>query len=170
MRVSLMPIRWMLATALMLASPAGFALVTCSMSTTPSGFGVFDPDGPDLDNDTGSVTVTCRLDALPAPPGGAVSYNIRMSPGNSGSYSPRRMQNGAYTLRYNLFVSGTRSPSEVWGDGTSGTSLVSHSLTGLVTVGNQVSRDHIVYGRLQGNQSPVSIGNYNDSITLTLDF
>lgn len=160
----------LLAASLVAAASQAHALVNCSVSAAPTSFGIYDPDGPDLDTDSGLVTVTCTVLSAPVPAGGTVGYSVAMSPGISGSYSPRRLQSGAATLRYNLYVSGTRAANEVWGDGTSSTTIVSSAITQLNLVGDSRSRDHVVYGRIAGNQSPVAVGTYTDAITLTLSF
>jgi spore coat protein U-like protein len=152
----------------LLAPCVSFALVDCSVTASPLTFGLFDPDGPNHDTDSGQVTVTCTVLAGPAP--GSVAYTISMSAGTSGSYSPRRLQNGAYTLSYNLFTSGARSAGSVWGDGSAGTVTLGGAVNSLNVVGARGSVDHIVYGRIPGPQSPVAIGTYIDAISITLNF
>ena len=152
----------------LLAPGVTLALVDCSVTASPLAFGLYDPDGPNHDTDSGQVTVTCTVLAGPVP--GSVDYTIAMSPGTSGSYSPRRLQNGGYTLRYNLFTSGARSAGSVWGDGTAGTVTLSGTVTALNIVGARGSVDHIVYGRIPGPQNPVAVGTYVDSLSITLSF
>lgn len=146
------------------------AAVDCSVSASPMAFGQYDPDAGDLDSDSGQVTVSCRVVSTSPPFGGLVSYAVSMSPGSGGSYNNRRMQSGANTLRYNLFVAGTRSAADVWGDGTSSTQAVPGSITLLGQLGDSRTRDHIVYGRILGNQTTVPPGTYGDSILITLTF
>jgi spore coat protein U-like protein len=133
-------------------------------------FGQYDPDSGDLDSDSGQVSVSCRVISSSPPFGGQVAYSITLSPGTSGNYALRRMQSGASTLRYNLYVSGIRSAAEVWGDGTSSTTFVSGNLTLQSILGDSRSRDHIVYGRINGNQSNIAPGTYGDNILITLTF
>ena len=146
------------------------AAVDCSVSTSPMAFGQYDPDAGDLDSDSGQVTVSCRVVSSAPPFGGLISYSISMSPGLGGSYNNRRMQSGANMLRYNLYVSGIRSPAEVWGDGTSNTQTAPGSITLQSQLGDSRTRDHIVYGRIIGNQTSVAPGTYADSILITLTF
>ena len=154
---------------LALLSPAiAMAVFDCSVSASPLAFRIFDPDGGDFDSDSGQVTVSCTVASAPAP--GLVSYTISMPPGNAGSYSPRRLQNGAYTLRYNLFTAPGRGAGQVWGDNTSGTVTVGGSVTQLDTVGVTRSTDHIVHGRIAGQQAPVAVGNYGDSSLISIAF
>ena len=152
----------------LLCSPYSLALTDCSVSATPMVFGDFDPDGPDFDGDSGQITVSCRVVTAPIP--GTVVYNIAFSPGNSGSYSPRRLQNGAYSLRYNLFTAITRSAGQIWGDGTAGTVLLSGQVSGFAQVGDTRATDHIIYGRIAGSQAPVAVGSYGDSLVITLSY
>lgn len=158
-------------TAVLLSlSSAAWAAVDCSVSASPMAFGQYDPDAGDLDSDSGQVTVSCRVVSSAPPFGGVISYSISMSPGFGGSYNNRRMQSGANTLRYNLYVSGIRSAAEVWGDGTSNTQTVPGSITLQSQLGDSRTRDHIVYGRIIGNQTTVAPGTYGDSILITLTF
>jgi spore coat protein U-like protein len=158
------------ASLLLLLVPVTWAAVDCSVSAAPMTFGQYDPDAGDLDSDSGQVSVFCRVISSAPPFGGLISYSISLSPGSSGNYALRRMQSGVNTLRYNLYISGLRSAAEVWGDGTSSTTVVPGSLTLQSTLGDSRTRDHIVYGRINGNQSTVAPGSYADSIMITLTF
>lgn len=151
----------------LLCSGLAAAAIDCSVSASLVAFGNFDPDGPDLDTDSGTITVNCSVVSAG---GGTVGYSIALSPGQSGSYSPRRLQNGSFTLRYNLFTAGTRSVGQVWGDGTNGTNLVGGSITLPGTIGAAQSAEHIVYGRLAGPQTGVAVGVYSDTLVVTINF
>jgi len=75
-----------------------------------------------------------------------------------GTMLSRQMQSGAYSMTYNLYSDSLRSI--IWGDGTSGTMLVSTSGT---------SATYAVYGRIPAAQN-LPAGSYNDSIAVTLTF
>lgn len=134
------------ATALLLAAGAVRAQ-SCTL-TTVSGvsFGSYDAleTGP-LDQ-TGSVTFECD-----------VPVTVDVSTGSSGTFAFREMRNGGHSLRYNLFLDATRS--QIWGDGTSGSSRFGPALPQTLTI----------YGRIPARQtSPV--GSYTDTVTATINF
>ncbi len=104
---------------------AGPALggATCSVAATGVNFGAYDISLAAPDDSTGDVTVTCSY----VPPGGATDVNLQasLSPGISGSYSPRQMASGPARLNYNLFLDAARS--SIWGNGLSGTGIATAS-------------------------------------------
>jgi spore coat protein U-like protein len=82
----------------------------------------------------------------------------------SGSYAAREMSSGTNVLRYNLYTTAARTV--VWGDTTSGTGIV----TGSITFGagqKDLSVIHPVHGRIPGNQSPAP-GNYATAVPITV--
>lgn len=76
------------------APAAAHATYTCSLSASGVPFGVF--LGSQLAV-SGTVTIDCTGS-------GSSNYNVKLSTGGSGTYSPRRMANGANTLSYNLYT------------------------------------------------------------------
>lgn len=146
-----------LATALLLNilwMSTASALPFCSVSATGMAFGSFSPLTDSTVDSTANITVTC--DALS-------SYTIALSPGGSGTYSPRRMANGGNPLEYNLFRDAGHS--QIWGDGTGG----SFTAAGSLLVGG--SNNHTVYGRIPlSTQRTASVGSYSDSITVTVTY
>jgi spore coat protein U-like protein len=142
-RASLRILGW----ALALVFPA-FASAECLISAGSVSFGAYDSLSL-LDTDTaGSVSVSCDGDTV-----GQLSLTAGL-----GSFSARRMQNGAHALLYNLYVDPTRL--SIWGDGSPGTSLVSIGGTG---------GTYTVYARIPARQN-VPAGGYSDTITVTLIF
>ena len=91
-------------------------------------------------------------------PKGAVAT---ISSGNSGTSLQRRMANGGSFLNYNLYTSSSRST--VWGDGSSG--------TGVVTFGVKPQTNYVlpVYGRIPPLQN-VPKGPYSDVVMVTITF
>jgi spore coat protein U-like protein len=143
----------------------------CSASNTPVTFGVYDDLYYDLDSTSGGVTVSCTVVSSPPPPGGVISYNIKFSSGNSSSFAPRQMRNGAFTMNYNLYVNGSRNVSSIWGDGLAGTQTVNGAVSQLNTVNDsRTGPDHIVYGRVPKGQGGLGVGSYTDSLIVTLTF
>lgn len=155
--------RWAMAfaAAIALMSPRpSHALAVCTTSAASMSFGVYDPTSGTPNQTTGSVTVSCDLI------GGIsllVSYTIALSSG-SGAYLNRALLNGAATLNYNLYTSG--SFSSIWGDGNGGTSTVSDGyLLGLLGA----VRNYTVYGRVPALQN-IPAGTYADSIIVTVTY
>ncbi len=146
-----------LATALLLNilwSSKASALLFCAVSATSMVFGSFSPLTVSEVVSTSNINVTC--DALS-------SYTIALSPGGSGTYSPRRMANGGNTLEYNLYTDA--GYNQVWGNGTGG----SYTVTDSFLLGG--SRDHTVYGRIPlASQRSAMVGSYSDSITVTVTY
>jgi spore coat protein U-like protein len=130
--VSVAPLRALLAAMAVLVSPLAQALgVTCSVSATNVTFGVYDPLSVTGLSSTGSVTATC-LNVLPTP------ITIALSTGSSGSYAARRMQSGANTLTYNLYLNAAET--QIWGDGTGGSVIDNATITPLLGPGRLWSR------------------------------
>jgi spore coat protein U-like protein len=99
--------------------------------------------------------VTCTV-------GISASWDILLSTGSSGSFTPRRLFSGGNSMQYNLYINAGRT--QVWGDATGGTVKMSDSQ--LVVVGtNQYS----VYGRIPALQD-LPPGTYTDTITVTLNY
>jgi spore coat protein U-like protein len=143
------------------AAPA----VDCSVSTTGVAFGVYDPGIATPTDAVGDLTVTC---IYVEGHGTRVSYTAMLTAGSSGNYARRQLRAGTATLDYNLFDSATRTV--VWGNGTAGTSMVAGSVTVGPGVGNNIRQDsYPIYGRIPAQQSS-SLGDYADTIIVTLTF
>ena len=151
----------------LLAAPtAALAAMDCTVGVVGVAFGVYDPTLSTPDDSNGSVRVTCFYTG----PGGADStnYTVTLSTGSSGTFASRRLTAGASLLNYNLFRDAGRS--QIWGNGTAGSSIV----TGNIKVGpgagnNTRFVDHPVYGRIPAQQD-ADTGNYSDTILVTLTF
>jgi spore coat protein U-like protein len=148
---------------------AGNALAAadCSVSVSGLAFGTYDQLATIADDSTGTVTVTCTSIGK----GGGVTrvnYSVAFSAGASGGYQQRFMTSGAPRLNYNLYVDAARST--IWGNGNSGTQLITGSLTVGPGVGNGTrTATHTVYGRVPAEQD-AAVGSYTDAIVLTLTF
>jgi len=128
------------------------AALTCGVTSTGVAFGNWSATSS---NTTGTITVSC---------GGAssASYTISLSTG-SGTYATRLMLSGTKTLSYNMFSNSSRTT--IWGNGTSGTSRVSGSLT--IPGSSTRSRTHTIYARVASTPKP-SAGVYSDTIVVTV--
>lgn len=130
----------------------------CSISVSSLAFGAYDPTAAAATTFNGSVTVTCTAGS------GVAGYNIQLTTGGGGSYAGRQMAAGGSALSYQIFSDSTRS--QVWGDGTGGSS----SLTGIdllpLTGGTRVLQ---VYGQIAAKLA-VTPGSYLDSLTATLTY
>lgn len=131
---------------------------TFTVLTSPVSFGSYNPLSGTANNTTGSVSVKVTALVLAA----GVSYEIRLSKGNSTTYSPRQMKLASNALNYNLYSDSNRS--QIWGDTTSGTVSVSDGYT-MVGLSNTTS--YTVYGRIPASQN-VTAGLYTDTITISV--
>jgi spore coat protein U-like protein len=92
------------------------------------------------------------------------SYQIALSPGRGADFLSRKMFNNTYSLNYNLYIDPARTV--IWGDGTQGTAALAGSST------CQLSNTcrHIIYGRIPAHQGSAAVGNYSDTIVVTLNY
>lgn len=111
---------------------------------------------------SGQVSVTCSALVLNA----LVSYTIALSAG-SGTFSTRTMKNGGNSLNYNIYTD--TSYASVWGDGSSSTSLVSGSYTLNIGLISPRTDDFATCGKIPAGQTS-AVGNYSDTITVTVTF
>ena len=149
--------RWLF-VALMLAGGSASA-TNCTVSSVNLAFGGYNPFRVSHTDSNGNVAVMC-YGAL----GDTVAYTLTLSPGSSGTPALRRMRYGKSMLSYNLFTTPTRTT--IWGDGNAGSVIVSDTM-GLT--GSNITRNYTVYGRTFARQN-VLVGNYTDSIVVTLNF
>ena len=132
----------------------------CVVAANDLAFGIYDIFSPGpLDSST-----TLRVSCLSwFPPG--VDYEIELSTGQAGSFNTRAMTNGTSQLNYNLYTNASRTTT--WGDGTSGTSIITEAYS---LPSFRIRRiDYRVYGRVFSGQS-VTSGTYLDTITVTVIF
>jgi spore coat protein U-like protein len=145
----------LLAAALIAAplAPAG----ACTISAPGVAFGAYDPQSAANDDSSGNVNLAC--------PTTVTAPVVALSTGGSGTYSPRRMTNGAFNLNYNLYTTSARTV--VWGNGTGGS--VTQTLSGGTISGGTRNFTRTIFGRSPGSQN-VGAGAYSDTITLTVTF
>ena len=138
-----------------LAAPAANAKPTCTLSATGVAFGEF--FGSRLTS-FGAIVVHCTGN-------GRADYEVELSTGGSGTYEPREMSKGSNRLSYNLYRD--VAFSEIWGDGSRGTRVVS----GRIDMNHQdfLTFSIPVYGRVPAQSEPAP-GNYSDTIVATMTY
>ncbi|OUC12177.1 MAG: hypothetical protein B0A82_23930 [Alkalinema sp. CACIAM 70d] len=147
---------WLIFSTVGIATP-GFAVPSCSIeSTVGVNFGAYDVFNSAHNDSTGSITYRCTEVA----PG---TITIDISQGNSGSFATRQMRQGSDSLNYNFYLDPTRTT--IWGDGSGGTSQY-----GPVAPAENVSTSIPVYGRIPAQQTSVPVGNYSDTVSITINF
>ncbi len=130
--------------------PAG----ECTLSGGNLGFGNMTPPISSNIDTAGSLYVTCPADT---------PYNISISTGGSGTYSPRQMSElltPSNKMNYNIYTDTTWTT--IWGDGTGGTATVPGTGNGAMQYLN-------VYGRVSPQPTPAP-GDYQDVVTITLTY
>ena len=131
----------------------------CSLTTPAFAFGSYDSLGSASRDSIGTITVTCTGNT-----GDAVSYYLSLSTtGQQGGY--RIMTNGGHQLNYLIFAD--NGYTQVWGDGTGGSIVVSDSYT---MNAHSTSRSYPMYGRIPAGQSQTTAGAYGANVTVTLKY
>ena len=146
-------------TLLLWGDPASAAR-NCRLTVTGINFATYTPGQATPVNATGNVNMRCRGKPNAGQP---PVYVLSLSAGNSGSYSPRRMQKApGTTLNYNVYIDPLYGT--VWGDGSPGTSVIQQTFTT-----KQYDADHPAYGQVNASQDPEP-GYYSDNLIVTLIF
>jgi len=144
-------------TFLCILSSVNITSAACTVSTTATSFGMYDIFSTFPTDSAGSITITC--DESPPP---NVTVSVGPSP-NSGVFYPRKMRltGGNDLLNYNLYTDAAYT--NVWGDGTSGTVVLTRKAH------KNRPETLIVYGRIPIGQD-VSAGSYSDILTVILNW
>jgi spore coat protein U-like protein len=134
----------------------GGAAGTVSVMATSLDFAEYDARTAGADVNTFTVTASCSGGG-----GGAVlpPLQLALSTGD-GSYAQRRMEKGADTLDYQVFLNA--GLTQIWGDGSGATAIAS-------TGGGTASQNFAGYGAISPGQW-VSAGSYADSLTVTVSY
>ncbi|MBS0379730.1 MAG: spore coat protein U domain-containing protein [Proteobacteria bacterium] len=135
-------------------------LGTCSVAATSVSFGTYDPLAATALSSTGTVTVTCTGTALLTVP-----VTVSLNAGLWGSLSARSAASGANRLSYNLYANS--GDTQIWGDGTAGTTTVNLSV--FILIIGTGSSAATVYGLIPNGQD-VPPGTYGDTITATVSY
>lgn len=133
---------------------SGTFVASCEVSASALGFGtaVPSPVASPIDA-TATLTATCSS-ALP------YTVELDAGTGSAGNLLDRRMTGPGGSLRYAMYLDASRT--QVWGDGSVGTSVATLSGTG-------VAQPIPVYGRILAGQAP-SPGAYADQVVVTVRF
>jgi spore coat protein U-like protein len=149
----------LLAIVVFLVNASSWAAVSCDVSSSGVAFGPYQSIR-NVERDTnGTISITCTGTV-----GDSVNYAISLN-ANGGTLLSRTLASANSSLQYNLFTDISRS--QIWGDGTSGTLVVSDNYS-LQT--SPTTRDYTVYGRIPGGQTGATFGDYLDNITVRLDY
>jgi spore coat protein U-like protein len=135
------------------------AAVACEVSTSGTPFGSFDVISNEPRDTLASITISCTGKL-----GESAHYTIALSPGTNPS-AARAMRSGANQLRYNLYSDSAHR--QIWGDGTSGSSTVSGTLT---ISASPTTRAFTVYGRIPNGQQVAQAGDYMDYISVLVSY
>jgi spore coat protein U-like protein len=129
----------------------------CVVSASNLAFGPYD----------GSAALTGSAPIVVRCTNGTV-YDVLLSTGG-GTYTQRLLSDGGTnTLQYNLYT--TSGATTVWGDGaTSSSGKVTWTGTGLSSNGAYTHTVHGVLPNSTANQD-APVGNYSDSITVTVNY
>jgi spore coat protein U-like protein len=130
---------------LLLSATAAEAALTCNPTSSGIAFGTFSGSQITI---VGSIALNCVGSS-------GSSYTLTLSTGGSGSFSTRKVKNGATTLSYNLYSDAAFT--QIWGDGSAGTSVSNGSPVTSVSV----------YAKLPSQTKPAP-GTYTDTITASL--
>ena len=154
---------------LSLAASAVHATHTCTISVGTLNFGVY--AGLQV-NSSSTMTVTCTLTSSGSD---TVNYTAALSTGGSGTYAQRRLTNLSFpsdTLPYNLYQNTVPAAlnSNVWGDGTGGTTMASGSFKLQQVVSPVGTATYTVAGAIAAVAAVPAAGTYNDTIIATLTF
>ena len=144
-------------TACALLLPGIANALNCQVTLNPLPFGMYTPGMSGHLDSVSDITIRCV-----AQPG---SYAVTVGPGLSGNQLLRTLLGGpGEFLNYNLYRDAART--QIWGDGTPPTFVVTGSRPG---VGQPTINVHPLYGRVFSGQNP-NPGNYADNLLVTVLF
>ncbi len=130
---------------------------TCTVSSSGVAFGTYNALAHRSAETIGQVTVSCS-----GTQGETVSFTVSLTTTSEGS-AVRRVRGRERSLRYELYLDAGRT--QVWGAGTSGTSVIKGSM---ILSNGHATQDCAVYGRMPGEQNDASPGTYTDAAVLHL--
>lgn len=150
-----------LAAAAMLSCvlPTTAGAVSCTVSTVPVRFGVYNPMQATPLSTTGTINVACTCTVIDCV---AFGYRIDMSAGQSGNVAQRELRDGTKRLQYNLYSDAAFT--SLWGTGIGATGGVG-VLYLLPLFGSRQAVT--VYARLPQRQI-AQPGSYSDAPVVTI--
>ncbi|GAB4431555.1 MAG: hypothetical protein OHK0040_00950 [bacterium] len=145
-------VKWLLLPILLM--PSLIFAQTCSLTNISDvNFGLYDVANATPTDTMGSATLTCTAN---------INATITLSSGlYANNFTSRYMKNQIFgdLLAYNLFTNVNRT--SIWGDGTGGSSSVT------IRVNRNKPPTLTIYARIYAQQN-VSIGNYSDTVIITV--
>lgn len=153
--------QWLAVAAALLACsyPTTAGAVSCTVSTVPVRFGVYNPLQTTPLSTTGTINVACTCTVLDCV---AFGYRIDLSAGQSGNVAQRELRDGTKRLQYNLYSD--PGFSTLWGTGIGTTGGVGV----LYLIALFGSRQPVtVYARLPARQT-AQPGAYSDTPVVTI--
>ncbi len=143
--------------AIILLVPDLAHAINCRVTLVAMNFGLYTPMTTVHVDVMGQINVRCQ-----AQPG---SFTVTIGPGSSGDHTARTMLSATSDiLNYNLYRDASRT--QIWGDGTPPTFVVSGMRP---SQGRPTFYDYPIYGRIFANQVP-NAGRYNDNPVVTVLF
>ncbi|MEY3311405.1 MAG: hypothetical protein RL348_738 [Bacteroidota bacterium] len=136
---------------------SNFIYATCNIQNIQSAnFGNINPLSGSNINTSGSFLLQCNANS-------GSNYSISLSAGY-GTMLQRQMYSGLDFINYNLYTS--NDYSNVWGDGTNGSSIQSGSFAS-----GPKNRNYIIYARISAlDQSNIAVGTYSDNISINVTY
>jgi spore coat protein U-like protein len=108
---------------------------------------------------TGSSNITVKCST-------GTGYAVNLDTGASSTYASRKLVNGTDLLSYNLYRDSGRT--EIWGDGSPGTSNIDGTGTGMADAQNRAIP---VYAKiLEADLLAAKPGTYSNTITATVTY
>jgi spore coat protein U-like protein len=155
-----------LGALLWIAHGSARAATSCSVGTATLTFGNFDVYGGAVPM-TGTVTASCS--------GPQAAPVMTMSAGGSGTYADRAMAcvagsgcSSGDVLKYNIYT--TASLATVLGDPAVDASTASMTFPNIRNTSQTVNIYGQVHAAVAGGMNDVSVGNYSDTLTITISF
>lgn len=125
----------------------------CRVAAADLDFGTYDPQASTPRRFNTTLAVSCTRNT---------PYTVALSAGSSADYAQRVVTDGSGVLRYNLYTDSNFT--KIWGDGSSGTQIVSGSGRGPGAPSMKT-----IYGLLPAAQN-VEAGRYQDTITVIISY
>ena len=171
MKKTLIPIA--LAFTLAAVAPAAFAgsatnpialsatvINNCSITTTPVGFGNYDPLSGAVNNASGTVVIACTKNAAPS---------ITLGNGNN-FVANRRMTDGTNFMNYEIYQPPTTAAGAActWVSPVRWGTVVGETFTPTASPG-KAARTYNVCGQITAGQD-LAAATFNDSVVATVNF
>lgn len=150
--------KYLFIISLMSFSIVAGAQPTCVLTVNKvMNFSIYNPFNNQDDKSTGRLKIRCTGR-------GSVSYALSASAGTSGTFNARELPlvGGNTILYYNLFTDSARTI--IWGDGSGSSQSITNSDSAPFT------KNHSVYGKIPKSQTQAVPGNYQETLTVTMDY